>query len=155
MTNRVLASLLLVLCFTVGCNSDPNVAKQKYVDRGNRYYDRAKYKEALIMYKNALRKDMRYGEAYYRSALAEIKMQRFGEAARDLQRAVELQPDNLDAYTRLINIYLNAYLGTASRPKAYVTELQGLRDKLAKKHSDSYEYQRVSGYVALTEGKTK
>src|SRR5437868_6281833 len=91
MMNRALASLLLVLCFTVGCNTDPNVAKKKYVDRGNRYYGNAKYKEALIMYKNALRKDMRYGEAYYRSALAEIKMARFGEAAGHLQRAVELQ----------------------------------------------------------------
>jgi len=155
MMNRVLASLLLVLCFTVGCNSDPNVAKKKYVDRGNRYYGNAKYKEALIMYKNALRKDMRYGEAYYRSALAEIKMARFGEAAGHLQRAVELQPDNVDAFTRLINIYLNAYLGTPSRPKGYVTELQSLRDKLAKKHPESYEYQRVSGYVALMEGKPK
>jgi tetratricopeptide (TPR) repeat protein len=155
MMNRFLGSLLLVLCFTVGCSTDPNVAKKKYVDRGNRYYDKANYKAAIIMYKNALRKDQRYGEAYYRSALAEIKMARYGEAAHDLQRAVELQPDNIDAYTRLINIYLNAYLGTASRPKLYVTELQGLRDKLAKKHSDSYEYQRVSGYIALTESKPK
>ena len=155
MMNRFLVSLLLVLCFTVACNTDPNVAKKKYVDRGNRYFDKGKYKEALIMYKNALRKDMRYGEAYYRSALAEVKMNRFPDAARDLQRAVELQPENIDAYTRLINIYLNAYLGTASRPKAYITELQGLRDKLAKKHPESYEYQRVSGYLALTEAKPK
>src|SRR5437588_3205165 len=131
MNNRFLASLLVVLCFTVACNTDPNVAKKKYVDRGNRYFEKAKYKEALIMYRNALRKDLRYGEAYYRSALTEIKLARFSDAARDLQRAVELQPDNLDAYTRLINIYLNAYLGDATRPKAYVAELQGLRDKLA------------------------
>ncbi len=155
MKNRLLASLLLVLCFTVACNTDPNVAKKKYVDRGNRYFEKAKYKEALIMYKNALRKDMRYGEAYYRSALAEIKMGRNGEAARDLQRAVELQPDNLDAYSRLINIYLNAYLGTPNRPKGFITELQGLRDRLAKKHPESYEFQRVSGYIALTEAKAK
>ena len=32
------------------------------------------------------------------------------EAARDLQRAVELQPENLDAHTRLTNLFLNAYL---------------------------------------------
>ncbi|MEO8129945.1 MAG: tetratricopeptide repeat protein, partial [Bryobacteraceae bacterium] len=155
MIKRSLTSLLLVLCFTAACNTDPNVAKKKYVDRGNRYYDKGKYKEALIMYKNALRKDLRYGEAYYRSALAEVKMNRFGEAARDLQRAVELQPDNLDAYTRLINIYLNAYLGTASRPKGYITELMTLRDKLGKKHPQSYEFQRISGYIALTESKPK
>lgn len=155
MNNRFLASLLVILCFTVACNTDPNVAKKKYVDRGNRYFEKANYKAALIMYRNALRKDMRYGEAYYRSAMAEIKLARFSDAARDLQRAVELQPDNLDAYTRLINIYLNAYLGDASRPKAYVAELQGLRDRLAKKHPESYEYQRISGYIALTEGKPK
>jgi tetratricopeptide (TPR) repeat protein len=155
MKNRFLASLLVLLCFTVACNTDPNVAKKKYVDRGNRYFEKANYKAALIMYRNALRKDLRYGEAYYRSALAEIKLARFSDAARDLQRAVELQPDNLDAFTRLINIYLNAYLGDASRPKAYITELQGLRDKLAKKHPESYEYQRISGYIALTEGKPK
>jgi tetratricopeptide (TPR) repeat protein len=155
MNNRFLASLLVVLCFTVACNTDPNVAKKKYVDRGNRYFEKAKYKEALIMYRNALRKDLRYGEAYYRSALTEIKLSRYSDAARDLQRAVELQPDNLDAYTRLINIYLNAYLGDATRPKALVAELQGLRDKLAKKHPESYEYQRISGYIALMESKPK
>ena len=44
------------------------------------------------MYRNALKRDMRYGEAYYRSALAELKLARYAEAAKDLQRAVELQP---------------------------------------------------------------
>ena len=52
------------------------------------------------MYRNALKRDMRFGEAYYRSALAELKLGRLGEAARDLQRAVELQPENLDAHTQ-------------------------------------------------------
>ncbi len=155
MNKRLLVSSLVVLGFTVACNTDPNVAKKKYLDRGNRYFEKAKYKEALIMYKNALRKDQRYGEAYYKSALTEIKLSRSIEAARDLQRAVELQPDNIDAYTRLINIYLNAYLATAERPKSLVVELQGLRDRLAKRHPESYEFQRVSGYIALTENKPK
>ena len=101
---KAVLALLLLLSFVAACNRDPNVAKKKYVENGNRYYDKGKYKEALIMYRNALKRDMRYGEAYYRSALAEMKMGRWGGAARDLQRAVELQPENLDAHTRLGNL---------------------------------------------------
>src|SRR5260370_11517446 len=118
MKTRIISSLfVLVLLGSVACNTDPNVAKKKYVERGNKYFDRGKYKEAAIMYKNALRKDARYGEAYYRIALLEVKVQRYGEAARDFQRTIELQPNNLDAYTKLVNIYLNAYLGDRRRPK--------------------------------------
>lgn len=155
MKNRSIALVLILLCLGVACSTDPNVAKRKYVETGNRYYDRGRYKEALIMYRNALKKDLKYGEAYYRAALSEIKLLRYQEAARDLHRAVELQPDNLDAYTRLINIYLNAYLADKRRPKAYLTELKALADRLAKKDPNSYEFLRVSGYLALTEQKTK
>ncbi|HYZ82973.1 MAG TPA: tetratricopeptide repeat protein [Bryobacteraceae bacterium] len=142
----------LVIC---ACSTDPNVVKKKYLDSGNKYYDRGKYKEALIMYRNALRKDLKYGEAYYRAALTETKLGRVAEAARDLHRAVELQPDNLDAYNRLINIYLNSFLADRRKPKALVNEIKNLADKLAKSHSNTYEYQRVMGYLALTDNKVK
>ena len=102
---KAVSALLVLLCFVAACNRDPNVAKKKYVENGNRYYDKAKYKEALIMYRNALKRDLRYGEAYYRSALAELKLARYAEAAKDLQRAVELQPDNLDQHTYFRNCF--------------------------------------------------
>jgi tetratricopeptide (TPR) repeat protein len=145
----------VLLCLVSACNTDPNVAKVKYLNSGNRYFDKGKYKEALIMYRNALRKDLKYGEAYYRVALTEIKLAQFPAAARDLHRAVELQPDNVDAHAKLANIYLNAYLSQKTRPKAFVDELRNLTNKLGKKHADTYEYQRLSGYVALTDSKLK
>src|SRR3954451_7479541 len=101
MKNRVLSALLGLLCAVVACNRDPNVAKKRYLDGGNKYYENGKYKEALIMYRKALQRDLKYGEAYYRSALAEIALQQYLNAIRDLQRAVELQPENLDAHDRL------------------------------------------------------
>ena len=70
-----LPSLLVAALFVSACNTDPNVAKKRYLASGNKYYDRGKYKEAVIMYKNALKKDLKYGEAYYRAALAELKLQ--------------------------------------------------------------------------------
>ena len=148
---KAVSALLVLLCFVAACNRDPNVAKKKYVDNGNRYYEKAKYKEALIMYRNALKRDARYGEAYYRSALAELKLARYAEAARDLQRAVELQPDNLDAHQRLTNLFLNAYLADRKRPKHLLTELQGLSDKFSKNFKGSYEEARLNGYLALFE----
>jgi len=145
---KAVSALLILLC-VAACNRDPNVAKKKYIENGNKYYERGKYKEALIMYSNALKRDMRYGEAYYRLALAKLKLGQFGGAARDLQRAVELQPDNLDAHVRLMNLYLNAYLADRKRPKQIQVELKGLSDKLAQRFPNSYDDARLKGYLAL------
>src|SRR5262245_61523402 len=106
MINRLVCALLLVFCLLTSCNRDPEAAKKRYIENGNKYYEKGKYKEALIMYRNALKRDLKYGEAYYRSALAELRLQRWADAAHSLQRAVELQPDNLDAHNRLANLYL-------------------------------------------------
>jgi tetratricopeptide (TPR) repeat protein len=149
---KAVSACLVLLCFVAACNRDPNVAKQKYVENGNRYYDRGKYKEALIMYANALKRDMRYGEAYYRSALAKLKLARFADAAKDLQRSVELQPDNLDALNRLTNLYLNAYLGDRKKPKAFLEEIRNLSTKFQDRFKGSYEHIRLLGYLALFDG---
>jgi tetratricopeptide (TPR) repeat protein len=149
---KAVSALLVLLCFVAACNRDPNVAKKKYVENGNRYYEKGKYKEALIMYRNALKRDMRFGEAYYRSALAELKLNRYAEAARDLQRAVELQPDNLEAHTRLTNLFLNAYLADRKKSKNLLSELNSLSDRLAKNFPNSYDDARIKGYLTLFDG---
>jgi len=49
-------SLFLVLgcmaAFLVGCSRDPNVRKQKYFESGERYFEKGKYREAVIQYRN-------------------------------------------------------------------------------------------------------
>src|SRR5262245_16400175 len=151
---KAIVAFVVMLCFTA-CSRDPNVAKKKYLENGNKYYERGKYKEALIMYSNALKRDMRYGEAYYRLALAKLQLNQITGAARDLQRAVELQPDNLDAHVRLTNLYLNAYLGDRKRPKQIYSELKGLSDKLSQRFRNSYDDARLKGYLALFDGDSK
>lgn len=152
MVNRVACSLLLVLCFLVSCNRDPEAAKKRYVDNGNKYYEKGKYKEALIMYRNALKKDLKYGEAYYRSALAEIRLQRWVDAVRSLQRAVELQPDNMDALNKLSDIWVNAYLADRKRPKPLLAEIRNVSSRYTKRFPNTYEDARLKGYLALFEG---
>ena len=150
--NKAVSALLIALCLVTACNRDPNVAKMKYVENGNRYFNNGKYKEALIMYRNALKRDMRFGEAYYRSALAELKLGRLGEAARDLQRAVELQPTNLDAHSQMTNLFLNAYIADKKRSKQLLNELKSISERLTQRFPKSYDDMRLKGYIALFEG---
>src|ERR1700732_4269201 len=106
MITRNLLFLLAVLTIAASCTRDPKEQAQRYVENGNKFYEKSKYKEASIMYRRALQKDMRFGEAYYRLALANIKLTAYGDAVRSLHRAVELQPENSDAVVKLADIYM-------------------------------------------------
>jgi tetratricopeptide (TPR) repeat protein len=154
MMKRCLSAVIVLISLTA-CNRDPNVAKVKYVENGNKYFNNGKYKEALIMYRNALKRDLKYGEAYYRAGLAELKLQRWAGAAANLHRAVELQPENLDAHVRLTNLYLNVYLADQRRPKNLLAELKSLSDKLTQRFPKSYDDERLKGYLGIFENNPK
>src|SRR5256714_8945150 len=112
MQRRWLFLALVGGVFLASCNRDPEVAKRKYLENGNRYFDRGKYREASIMYRNAIQKDAKFGDAYYRLALTEWKLGRMSNAIRPLERAVGLldkhRPEYLDASLKLGEVYLMA-----------------------------------------------
>src|SRR5260221_1587669 len=94
MSIRSILSCLLLLAVSVSCSRDPNVIKARYLQNGNKYFERGKYKEASIMYRTALQKDQKFGEAYYRLALAELKTEQPFAAVQSLRRAVgAVKPD--------------------------------------------------------------
>ena len=62
---RFIVSLALTATFFVGCSRDPNVRKQKYLDSGQRYLEKGKYREASIQFSNAIQVDARYADAHY------------------------------------------------------------------------------------------
>jgi tetratricopeptide (TPR) repeat protein len=145
---RLLVVLLSVLAF-VSCNRDPNVAKRRYLENGNKYFDPGKYKEARIMYRNALQKDLRYGPAHYRLALAEIKLGMTPQAVGSLRRAVDLlpadQPDHWDAVVRLAEIYL-----AVTREKQYLDEVEGFTRSLLKRDPNSFDGHRLNADLAYS-----
>ena len=61
----ITVAILAMLAVLGGCRRDPNVAKKKYLESGNRYFANGKYREARIMYLDALQKDQRFGPAHY------------------------------------------------------------------------------------------
>ena len=83
----------VVLLFAlVGCSRDPQVVKKRYLESGNKYFERGQYKPASIMYRRALSTDMKYGEAWYRLAMVNLKLGQVANAVGPLRRAVELLP---------------------------------------------------------------
>lgn len=90
----------------VGCSRDPNVRKQKYLQTGEHYFENAKYSEAAIEFRDALKIDPNFAEAHYQLARADIQFQDWPHAYSELTRAVELQPENYQAQVELARLLI-------------------------------------------------
>jgi tetratricopeptide (TPR) repeat protein len=145
--------LLLASCMLASCDRDPKAQAQRLVDQGNKFFKMAKYKEASIMYRRAYSKDLRFGEAYYRLGLTEMKLGNYSEAVRMLRRAVDLQPNNVDAITKLADIMLVASSQDRAHSAQLLKDSQDLVDKLIKLDPHSYDGHRILGEMALLQRK--
>src|SRR5450759_4682599 len=142
---RLVAVILAVLVGFTSCSRDPAVVKKRYLESGNKYFDKGRYKEASIQYRNALKRDQKYGAAYYKLALVSLKMGDVGAAVSSLRRAVELippdQPDRWDAVVKLSDIYLAFGRGD----KLYMKEVETFTDDLLKRDPNSFDAHRLIG----------
>ena len=142
---RLIAVIVAVLVGLASCSRDPNVVKKRYLESGNKYFDNGRYKEASIQYRNALKRDPKYGAAHYKLALVSIKTGDFGGAVSALRKAVELipadQPDHWDAVVKLSEIYL-AY---AKGEKTYMEEVEKYCKELLKRDPNSFDAHRLIG----------
>ena len=73
---RLIAVVLAVLLGLASCSRDPNVVKKRYLESGNKYFEKGRYKEASIQYRNALKRDPKYGPAHYKLALVSSQGER-------------------------------------------------------------------------------
>jgi tetratricopeptide (TPR) repeat protein len=144
--------LLLLLA---ACNTDPKAASRKYVDNGNKYFNRGKFKEASIMYRRALNKDGRYGEAWYRLGLTNLQLGIPLEAARSFSRARELDPANTDAVVKLADLELLFYIANPGSNRQILSDVKDLDQQLLKKDPKSYDGLRIAGYLALVQKDVK
>ncbi len=154
---RLYASALVAALLVAGvsCSRDPNIVKLKYVQNGNRYFDKGKYKEAYIMYRKALEKDRKYGEAYYRLALTDLRLGRVTDALRDFQRAADSDPNNVDARVQLGELYLVGAIAPGPNAQTFLPELKRVAKELTDRNPKSVPGIRLQGYVDLLEKNTK
>jgi len=105
---RVSASALVVCSCVIlqGCNRNPALAKQKYLEKGARYLQKGDFPAAAIEFSNAVQADPRSAAAHLDLGEVYLKMQRFPEAYRELQHTVELDPRNDKALLDLGYLYI-------------------------------------------------
>ena len=156
-----LLRILTFFCISltlVNCSFDPQVVKKKYLDSGNKYYDKGRYKEAQLMYKRALSKDPKYGEAYFKLAMTALKMNQAANAVPALRRAAELMPkgskESNEANLSLAEILLAA-AQTADLPEArtkpLTDEVNEITDTFLKRDPNSYEGHKLRADILLTD----
>ena len=153
LTAILAAATLLTL---VSCSRDPNVAKRHYLENGNKYFEKGNYKAAEIMYRNALQKDGRYGDAHYHLALTYLKQGKLPPAVHELRVSMELLkkdgPDaaaHWDSVVKLSEIYL-----AAAPEKQFLDEVeQNVKDLLAR-DANSFDGHRLNAdlsYIRATQ----
>jgi tetratricopeptide (TPR) repeat protein len=84
--------------FLVSCAGNPQKAKLKYLQKGEAYMKQSQYSSAAIEFRNALKVDPRYVEAYYQLAKADLKL---ADKDAALQKKDSVMTDARDAYKAL------------------------------------------------------
>ena len=71
------------------CARDPQKAKAKYLAEGQKYMKKGQYGDAAIEFRNALRLDPRFVDAYYQLAQADLAQHDWNAAYESLEKAIE------------------------------------------------------------------
>ena len=95
-----LAGVALTLGVT-GCNRSPQAKEAAYLKRAEGLVIKKDYSRAMLELRNATRVMPKDAEPYYRSALLELQMGQEGVAAKDLAKALELNPNHEGARLKL------------------------------------------------------
>lgn len=148
---RLAIAIVAVFALLAGCSRDPEVVKRRYLENGNKYFDQGKFKEAVLMYRNALKQDPKFGEAYLKLGDAEFRRGAIRESVAAYRRAVELLPKQEDAAGKLADIYLTAYAFTGKKDdNRLLKEVEELVDLMARSNPDGYHVHRLRGFLAVT-----
>jgi tetratricopeptide (TPR) repeat protein len=143
-------SVVLTGClfFSVSCGRSP----QAYLEKGNNFFSAGKYSEAALNYRKAVGKDARFGEAYYRLGLTELKLNNSSEAYKALSSAVDLLPQRSDVRISLADVLLPAYMADKRRPLRFYNQLKKLSNDLLAQNPRSYDGLKIKGTLAWSDG---
>src|SRR5438094_8776432 len=100
---RLVLVLTLAATSFIACSRDPSVRKRKYLESGQRYFDKGKYREASIQFGNAVQVDPRFAQGHYRLAQSFLKLQQWTRAYQEFSRTVELEPKIYQSRTHFPN----------------------------------------------------
>jgi tetratricopeptide (TPR) repeat protein len=142
----VLSLLLAAVLALSGC-TNPEKAKAAHVNKGEAYLKESKFQEAAIEFRNAIQIDDKLAAAHWGLARAYDGLQRFQEGFEELKKTTELDPNNLEARSKLGNIYL---LGSKGRPE-FIAEADRLAKEILQKDPNYVEGRILMGSVLFAQ----
>lgn len=148
------ATLAIAALALVACNRDPQYLRQEYLKRGNEFFKAGKLHEADIYYRKSIEQDRKFGEAYYRLALAFLKEGSAVNALRPLRISLENLkkggPEFNDASLKLSEILITAAAASpADKAEPLLKEVQVYVDNLNKYSPNSWQSHKLSGDLKL------
>lgn len=141
MSSLRLPPAILSLFLFAGCGSSP----QAYVDRGNQYFQKAKYDDAEIQYQKAIQKSPKLGEAYYRLALVHLQKKQVMQGYRELRKAAELMPGDVPVLAKLGQLSLSLYNLDPKHPHQLYDQADSAAAQLAAKDPNGFEANLLQG----------
>ncbi len=144
-----LLSFLLAAVFALGGCSNPEKAKAEHLSKGEAYLKESKFQEASIEFRNAIQIDGKLAAAHWGLARAYEGLQRAQEAVEELRKTTELDPNNMEARSKLGNIYLGASRG---RPE-YIAEAERLAKEMLQRDPNYIEGHILMGSVLFAQNK--
>src|SRR5579864_3487357 len=104
----ILSLATVTALFLTSCAGNPEKAKLSYLEKGKAYMKESAYSSAAIEFRNALKIDPKYTEAYFQLAQADLGQRDGRGAVTELQKAIEIDPNRVDARIMRGNIFLVA-----------------------------------------------
>ncbi len=142
-----LLTLSLAALLSLSACTSPEKAKAEHVSRGEAFLKAEKFQEASIEFRNAIQIDDKFAPAHWGLARAYEGLQRPQEAFEELRRAVELDPNNLDAKVRLGNYDVQI----APRFPEALNEAERLAKEILQKDPNHIEGHILMGSVLFAQ----
>lgn len=143
---KIVAGVVIALVMA-SCNRSP----ASYVARGNKFVAQGKYDEAALEYRNAIKKDPNYADAYYRVALLELRQNHFIAAYSLLKRTVELRPGFRLAIIRFGDLGWLIYRAENRPAPQIYNDLSQTSQKLLAANPKDFDGLRFKAYVAMAD----
>src|SRR5437868_7735752 len=111
------AFLLLVTLASVvtSCSRDPKLRRDKFLQSGQQYFDKGDYQAANIEFRRAIQVDPRFAETYYRLAVTDLRLRRWQDAYRSLQKSIEIDSNHVPARLELATLEFAAHQNAKAR----------------------------------------
>src|SRR5215475_409713 len=106
--SRVLTILLVLALLLTGCTWSPEAQKARHLERGDQFFARQEYREAIIEYRNVVRLDGINRRAIRQLGVAHYQLGEMSQAFWYLGKSRELDPGDSEIRLKLGTISLLA-----------------------------------------------